>query len=393
MRAVSALVVGALAGCYNPALQDCAVTCVNNACPSGFQCVAGVCRSSSGDCPGSGSADADLSGFAFRKKISIRIVPGGQATNFPLSIRRGTDPDLANFAGDDGSDILFTTTDGTELASDIERFDGTTGELVAWVLVPTLIAPFDIYMYFGNSMARGANPTAVWDANYIGVWHLFDPPGNSVADATAAALAAQKTAPPGPAPTLAGMFGNAAVFGGVGAESLSIGNSAAVTPPDLTFESWINYTDDGSDTYRALFVTPNAVPNHPSVFYPNGGTQASVPKQSIGVAFGGQAYFSEAGSFAATKWNHVLFSTVGQIAGSSLYINGVKQTLVTTGFLYPSGSAVTFGGLGGTQLSMSGSMDEIRYSKSIRDQAYATASYAYGSNASFVTFGPVETVP
>ena len=50
------------------------------------------------------------------------------------------------------------------------------GTLFAWVRIPTLKVGADtiIYMYYGNSTITSptANPTAVWDSNYKGVWHL-----------------------------------------------------------------------------------------------------------------------------------------------------------------------------------------------------------------------------
>jgi hypothetical protein len=388
-----ALVLGVLAGCYNPSLQDCAITCVNNACPSGFECVANVCRSTTGACPGGGSADAPvITGFAFRKMISLSNVPGGFATNFPLSIRRAMDPDLANFAQVGGADIQFTTIDGMVLPSQIERFDKAKGELVAWVNVPEITASTQLFMYFGNATANAPPATAVWDANYLGVWHLSDPPGTSVADSTVNAIAAQKAGPPAPLPSFLGKFAGGHVFSGAPMEYLTIGNSVAVSPLELTFETWINYTIDATDSYPALFATSNQNPQHPCLFYVNNGTQAAAPKESLAVQLGGQAYFTPAGTFAAGVWNHVVLSTAGTAASTALFINGAKQPLMLSGLLFPTGIAVTFGGLNPTSVAVNALVDEIRYSKALRPDGYAIASYYYGSQDSLVTFGPVETV-
>lgn len=43
MRGILALAFAA--GCYSPHYEDCAISCTSNACPSGFECRAGVCRS------------------------------------------------------------------------------------------------------------------------------------------------------------------------------------------------------------------------------------------------------------------------------------------------------------------------------------------------------------
>jgi hypothetical protein len=78
----------------------------------------------------------------------------------------------------DGDDLLFTSSDGTtKLAHEIERYDPATGELVAWVLLPSLPAgeDTDLYLYYGNAdAANQQDPTAVWPADYRGVWHMSE---------------------------------------------------------------------------------------------------------------------------------------------------------------------------------------------------------------------------
>jgi uncharacterized delta-60 repeat protein len=81
-----------------------------------------------------------------------------------------------------GYDIIFRASDSeTQLDHEIEKYDGATGTLVAWVRIPTL---FDqcpttgttIYLYYGNPAITDAtaNPTGVWDSDYKGVWHLAE---------------------------------------------------------------------------------------------------------------------------------------------------------------------------------------------------------------------------
>ena len=66
----------------------------------------------------------------------------------------------------------------------------STGQLIAWVSVPTVSASSDtvIYVYYGNgSAANQQNPTGVWDSNYEGVWHLPNGTTLSANDSTATA--------------------------------------------------------------------------------------------------------------------------------------------------------------------------------------------------------------
>jgi hypothetical protein len=104
-------------------------------------------------------------------------------TDFPLLVLLTADDDLKAGARSDGFDILFTDDDGTtKLDHEIEEWDDTNGDLVAWVRIPSLPDTVDkvIYLYYGNSGAADQqNATGVW-VNYVGVWHLNETSGTRV---------------------------------------------------------------------------------------------------------------------------------------------------------------------------------------------------------------------
>ena len=115
--------------------------------------------------------------YEFRKKITIQASQvAADETNFPVLINLPSDTELAASARNDGFDISFTSSNGiTQLSHEIEDFNGGTGELQAWVNIPNLSSSVntDIYMYYGNPTATNQeDPDGVWDANYMGVWHL-----------------------------------------------------------------------------------------------------------------------------------------------------------------------------------------------------------------------------
>ncbi|MCK5161884.1 MAG: DUF2341 domain-containing protein, partial [Candidatus Aureabacteria bacterium] len=115
--------------------------------------------------------------WSYRKQITISnsMVSNTDQTNFPVLIYRASDADLASGAQSDGDDIVFTLSNGTKLSHEIEKYTSATGELYAWVKVPTLSASSDttLYMYYGNAACSSQqNPTGVWNSNYKGVWHL-----------------------------------------------------------------------------------------------------------------------------------------------------------------------------------------------------------------------------
>jgi flagellin-like protein len=115
--------------------------------------------------------------WQYRKSITIdgSKVPA-TLSSFPVLVSLPSDAGLSASAQSDGDDILFTNSAGsTKLDHEIESYTSSTGNLVAWVEVPTVTSGTNtvIYMYYGNStVASQQNPTGVWDANYLAVWHL-----------------------------------------------------------------------------------------------------------------------------------------------------------------------------------------------------------------------------
>ncbi len=127
-----------------------------------------------------------LTDYSYRKEITVgssNVSGSSDLTDFPLLVNL-TDSDLKSVYNgglvfsEDGWDILFTLSDGvTLLDHEIELYTSTTGELVAWVRIPSLSysSDTDIFIYFGNDNAS-ADPssTSTWDTDYRGVWHFTD---------------------------------------------------------------------------------------------------------------------------------------------------------------------------------------------------------------------------
>lgn len=135
------------------------------------------------------------SGWGYRKKITIDHdkVSGLNQTeqlNFPILVSR-TDDDWRHTGSSgkvgqiNGEDFLFTSSDGqTKLSHEIEKYTDTTGELIAWVKIPTLSASADteIYLYYGNAGCVDQQDTAnVWDEHFAMVQHLQESSANDVA--------------------------------------------------------------------------------------------------------------------------------------------------------------------------------------------------------------------
>jgi len=126
----------------------------------------------------------------YRKAITINHtqVSAAAQTNFTVLISR-IDPNWANIASGghagkvNGGDFVFTAANGTtKLNHEVEKYTSTTGELLAWVMIPTLSNTADtiIYVYYGNAGAADQwNTTGVWDAAAGAVWHLKEDPSGT----------------------------------------------------------------------------------------------------------------------------------------------------------------------------------------------------------------------
>jgi hypothetical protein len=69
----------------------------------------------------------------------------------------------------------------TQYDHEIEKWNPETGELIAWVRIPTLKwnSDTDFYVHFGDSTKTVSqeNVNGVWDSDYIGVWHFGEQSG------------------------------------------------------------------------------------------------------------------------------------------------------------------------------------------------------------------------
>src|SRR5215469_6656960 len=134
-------------------------------------------------------------GFFHALSVDHTQVPSNQS-NFPVLVNF-TDNNFATVANggkvqnSSGFDIGFYADNNaaTKLAWEMERYTATSGEVIAWVKLPTVSSTSPnttFYVFYDDPTINTdqSNPTGVWDANYLGVYHLKDGTTLSVADST-----------------------------------------------------------------------------------------------------------------------------------------------------------------------------------------------------------------
>jgi len=139
---------------------------------------------------GSRSASATItlrnaSGYSFQRAIVIDHTKAGSAdlTNFPM-LFSGTYSYLAaagsggGVQNANGFDIIFASDPAgtTKLDFEVESYNPATGQIVAWVRIPTLSHTKDtiVYLNYGNSSitTSQSNRPGVWESSFKAVFHL-----------------------------------------------------------------------------------------------------------------------------------------------------------------------------------------------------------------------------
>ena len=101
--------------------------------------------------------------------VTTAGVTSSTYNNFPVLVSFSSNGQLQAAAQASGTDILFTQSDGATLLNyEIEHYTGGTGELEAWVKMPTISTSTNtsFYMYYGNPSATTSlhNAANTWDS-------------------------------------------------------------------------------------------------------------------------------------------------------------------------------------------------------------------------------------
>jgi hypothetical protein len=363
------------------------------------------------------AARPEAQAYGYRKVVTVNPAQVSGPTpllDFPVLVSV-VDPDLRTIPNGgrvehpNGYDIIFRLLDGTNLDFEVERYIATSGTLVAWVRIPALDTATQFYMIYGDSNVSFSQEDAigVWNANYVGVWHLTQTSTAAVGeflDSTSNNHDAQ------------GGQGNAARIPNVVASKIDRGQ---------------NFDGDLADDHIALPSTAtldNAHENdytleawfRPDVTPPGGGAPLSLNNNYYGIIikyalphFGieysfqnkfemlhnptsGQEVAITPGTFAPGSYYHVV-GTVSRASGEvKLYVNGVFQITAT----FPPGTGTAELGTLRWRFGIAddavpswgwpanGQVDEARISNVTRLPGWITTSYnSQNTPATFLTFG------
>ncbi len=327
---------------------------------------------------------------SFQRTLTIdhTKVPATQ-TDFPVlvSLLNGTLATITNgghVANSLGYDIGFfsDSAGSTPLKWEIERYNATTGELIAWVKIASVSSLTDtvFYMRYGDAsiITDQSDPVNVWTNSYIAAYHLANGTVLQLTDSKGGfTLTNTNTVTP-----TTGQIDGAATF--VSATNQRLANTVGTMNPGAAFtlSAWINATSfpnaanvvialEGATNYKIISVT-------------------SAGKLSCNVLYGAaNAGLTGTTTLSAGTWYYL--TLVGDVTGITGYLNAVSEgTTANPGGGFPSTGSIYIGSepLNPT-LRWNGKIDEVRESSVVRSATWITTEYNNQSSpGTFVTLGP-----
>jgi len=334
--------------------------------------------------------------WAYRKKITIHSFQvAANLSDFPVLVSYASESDLANDAQNNGDDILFTAADETtKLSHEIEKFNGATGELVAWVKIPSLSSTTntEIYMYYGNpGTSNQENAADVWSNGYEAVYHVHDDFQDSTGNHNATNNGSQD---------ITGKIADGQDF--IPVDEIQAG-SWGVSGSDITIQSWVNPDDFDQDDPRVVSKAQNAQTgeqDHVFMLGLGGSGERYVRgriKTGTSDSSGTSTITASTDPLTTTTWQLIALSYDG--SNMRLFKNGAQVTSTSkTGNLRQNAWAISIGNNPGKNdtgsYSWDGKLDETRISSVARSEDWLTTEYNnQNSPASFYTTGSEEAAP
>jgi hypothetical protein len=363
-----------------------------------------------------------LSYYAYRRPITVQAlqVTGGPHVNFPMLVSV-TSADLRttanggriasyNAATNDPQDLVFqglndTTCGGAgsspcKLSHEIELYNPATGQLIAWVKVPSITNGTEIYMYYGNGCSVSTqDPSGVW-VDYRGVWHLNQNPTGAapqMRDSTANAYHGTAVGSFVSGDQQAAVIDGGLNFDRINNDEIQI-SAANLGATSVTVSAWMRVKSFTEATFAptpgnlgaVVFNTRNADCNvSPTLLVSpasgGAGTQNGLVfcNDTCNVAVGAKG----ATAIALNTWYYAVgtFSRTGTgtFAGNwNVYLNGVLNNGATNNFNYAGTATGTFTGatwrLGNNPQWPNSSnviLDEVRVSNTVRSAGWIATEY------------------
>ena len=293
-----------------------------------------------------------------------------------------TDPALKTLANGghvanaNGFDIGFYADSGgtTKLKWEVEKYNGTTGNLIAWVKIPTVSSTTDtlFYLFYGDPSITTdqSDPVNTWESNFKAVYHLGNGTTLTAIDSTGGNNGTLMNSPT----ATAGKINGAAHFVHSSSQAIDVANPGNFPVTTAwTMEAWIKPSTDGN----AVMAWGGTSNNGPHIILLGNNTWR--------VGFWGGAAVDGTG-VDTTAFHHI----AGTFDGSNLrlykdgsLIAGPVASSPATSSSPGAAIATSFGAF-----YFNGDVDELRISSTNRSANWIAAQYNnQNSPGTFIMMG------
>jgi len=323
-----------------------------------------------------------LEGFTGRKKISIdpsKIKSTEVLRGLPVLINiRFDELRQQEYGGTvfskEGYDFVFTAADGiTTVPFEIERFDPTSGKLLAWVRPDSLLPgvnPHEMFLYYGNKENVNGQSPLTFASPFAAVWHLNGGFKSSSETAFAGETVGLKDEE--------GRFAGAKEFLAYDATFATFEkNDALDFSGNISVSAWIKSNERAENQY----IFTNSFKNGGCNFYINkenklvfevineNGKTSSIERAKEGKKLEAGQWFSVTGVYNEKE---------GKL---STYINGVLDREIQATKAYSRGGNVVLGAVNEKCHGyFNGTIDEVRIANAAFSAGYLATSYASESD-------------
>jgi biopolymer transport protein ExbB len=134
---------------------------------------------------------AQVTGYNWEAMITIdntKVSGSSNLIDFPVLVKI-TNSRLKSISNGgmveniNGYDIVFSDMNDDQLDHQLESYNPSTGEYIAWVRLPTISSNIDtdFKMFYGNTnIIANLSTEDIWTSNYQAVWHMNNDPTNSI---------------------------------------------------------------------------------------------------------------------------------------------------------------------------------------------------------------------
>ncbi|RZK16991.1 MAG: LamG domain-containing protein, partial [Pedobacter sp.] len=348
--------------------------------------------------------------YAYKKTITLNntnIVSGSaDLTNFPYLIKIN-DPDLilsnricnlgspngmGKVLSPTGADIAFTDMSNNFLPYEIDSYNSATGELWAWILIPTLskTVNYSFNIVFGKPSASANISSSSWASDYGLVFHFKESSYTGItSSSTANALVGTASGMTSANLISNAKIGNAYLYNGSSSKFTVSANTAfAGTGANYTLSAWVYTNNTAIDQKIATNQNSTGGGYKLGVFYgvpesENRGSATSSTRPGTGVIGSGFP-------LASGTWYHIQSVFLG---GNTLvtYVNGIERQRRTSANPANTGTSLSIGaGEGGNIYWMNGGIDELRFSTIPKTAQWIATEYSNQNNPAVT--GPLPSI-